>query len=147
LTYTKTIEKHRSKIINDFFKNFNIDDKPLYIIENVFYRGGDFQTEHIKTYFWQNDKLIEVYYIDGYRKKLERRKNKYWGEDNSIPTLKTIVSKIENAEYKDLDEMHKNEEFQMDHSGTYYVTKTNYKGIIQHIQKFEEFIIPIKYDL
>lgn len=143
LTYTKKIEKNRTKIIVDFFKNFEISNNPLYIIENVYFRGGDFQTKHIKTYFWQSDKLIEVYYIDGYEKKLEKRGNEYWGVEHTIPTLKFIVEKTENGEFEELNKMHKMEKYQLSHSGTYYVTETE-NGIIKHVQKFEEFMIPTK---
>jgi hypothetical protein len=146
LTYTKKIENNRAKILTDFFKNFEIDSKPFYIIENVYFRGGDFQTKHIKTYFWQNDTLIEVYYIDGYEKKLERRKNQYWGVEHTIPTLKTIVTKTKNAEFKGLKEMHKNEKYQLSHSGAYYVSEILNKKEINHIQKFVEFMIPTDND-
>jgi hypothetical protein len=140
-SYLKGIKRNREKIIFDFFNKYPLNEETLYIIDEV-YNSWDQKTK-MKTYFFQNGKIIESYSINENSKKLKIRRNEYWGLENFIPTLKLIVNNAKKKKYEELNEIHNNEKYQLeDYWGTFYLTEISVKGKILHIQKFEGFMVP-----
>src|SRR5690606_14672456 len=130
------------RIIPQFLNDYKLSDSNLYIVETFQNRGGDhvitkYQT--VMTYFWQDGKLIEVYYVND-DNELEIKKEQYWGSEHRIPTLKFIEKQFLRNDLDSISRVSKNlREHQFSHAGEYFITEVDKDLNILKIIKCAEF--------
>ncbi|MAL60227.1 MAG: hypothetical protein CMC14_09280 [Flavobacteriaceae bacterium] len=139
---TEYQEKLRKRILPKFLKENDLSDSNLYIVETFQNRGGHhivtkYQT--VFTYFWQDGKILEVYYVND-DDELRIKKEEYWGAEYMIPTLKFIEKQFER---NDLDSIRRVSEnlwkYQFSHAGEYFITELDKDLNILNSLKCPEF--------
>ena len=140
---TKYQESLRKLILLEYLRSFELETNKLYIIERFQNRGGHhvftkYQT--VMTYFWQNGKLKEVYYVDD-TNKLEAKKEQYWGSELVIPTLKFIQKKLDLNQIDSIEIESKNIKNQFSHLGEFFITELDEKLNVINVVKCTEFAV------
>lgn len=139
---TKYQEKLRKQILPKFLSDYNLTDSNLYIVETFQNRGGHhvvtkYQT--VRTYFWQDGKLLEVYYVNN-DNELEIQKEESWGSENMIPTLKFIQKQFELNDLDSISRVSNNIwDHQASHAGEYFITELDKDLNVLKIIKCAEF--------
>ncbi len=139
---TKYQEKLRKRILPKFLNNYKLSDSNLYVIETFQNRGGHhvitkYQT--VKTYFWQDGKLIEVYYVND-DNELQIQKEQSWGSEYLIPTFKFIEKQFVRNDLDSISRVSENLwEHQFSHAGEYFITELDKNLNILRIIKCAEF--------
>lgn len=138
---TEYQEKLRKRILPKFLNDYVLNDSNLYVIETFQNRGGHhvitkYQT--VMTYFWEDGKLLEVYYVND-NDELEIKKEQYWGSENMIPTLKFIQERFELNELDSISKISKSWQHQYSHAGKYFITELDKNLQVLKIVICEEF--------
>lgn len=140
---TRYQEKLRKRVISEFLRDFKNENGKLYIIERFQNRGGHHVASKYQTvmnYFWQNNKLIEVYHVDD-RNKLEAKNEQYWGTAHVLPTLKFIQEKLNLNQIDSIEIESKNIKNQFSHPGEFFITELNEELNVINVVKCIEFRI------